>query len=233
MKLIIDEKIFEKFPETIIGVVVAKDINNNGASEDIQRQIRSEEERIRESYDPETLSQDRNIACWRQAYLKFGVKPKDAKSSVETLYKIILRGNDLRQINKLVDIYNCISLKYMLPVGGEDIDRIVGDLRLTFASGSEEPVQLLGDDVSEIPPVGEIIYRDDVGAICRRWNWREAERTKLTENTKNAILVIESVVGDQAAVESAIKELSELVQKYCGGKVETCILNSKKIEAEL
>ena len=38
---------------------------------------------------------------------------------------MILSETELRHINKLVDIYNFISLKHMLPVGGEDTDKIM------------------------------------------------------------------------------------------------------------
>lgn len=163
---------------------------------------------------------------WRKAYSAFGAKPKEHKSSVENLYRLVLRGVNLRHINNIVDIYNFISLKHMLPVGGEDIDKIKGKVVLTFAGPDEAPVLLLGDKEPRPPHNGEVIYKDDVSAICRRWNWREAERTKLTEETKNCILVIEGFnnVGD-IEVENATMELKALVQKFCGGNVVYSILN--------
>ena len=45
----------------------------------------------------------------------------------------------------------------------------------------------------------EIIYYDEQGAICRCLNWREAQRTMLTEETQAAVLVIESINAEQAA----------------------------------
>jgi len=234
MKFKIDPKIFEKYPGTTIGVVVAKGIDNSGDNDEIQKLIEGEQNRIRANFDPETLSQEPKINCWRKAYAEFGCKPREAKSSVENLYKLVARGIDLRKINKLVDIYNYICLKHMFPVGGEDIDAMVGDLRLTFAADSEQAVKILGDEEAEIPPAGEVLYRDDEGIICRRWNWREADRTKLTENTKNAVLVVESVPpGTEDEISAAIEELSELVEKLCCGETRTFILNENKNEVEL
>ena len=234
MKFIIDEKIFDNFPNTIIGVVAAKGIDNLGANDEIQKLIAGEQTRIRSNFDSETLSQEPKINCWRKAYSEFGCKPKEAKSSVENLYKLVARGIDLRKINKLVDIYNFICLKHMFPVGGEDIDAMRGDLQLTFAFDNEQPVQLLGDDAPEIPPVGEVLYRDDEGIICRRWNWREADRTKLAENTKNAVLVVESVPpGTEEEIKTAIEELAELIKKYCGGESKVHILTENNNEVEL
>lgn len=233
MKFKIDPAIFEKFQGLNIGVVIAKSINNTGTSEDIQNQIRKQEQAIRSKYNTETLSQHPKIAVWRKAYSAFGAKPKEHKSSIENLYRLVLRGIDLRRINKLVDIYNFISLKHMLPVGGEDIDKIQGDMILAFAGPNEAPVLLLGDKEPRPPREGEVIYKDDVSAICRRWNWREADRTKFTEETKNCILVIEGLPPiTKEEVENATKELKELVQKFCGGNTTSAILNENKPEIE-
>lgn len=133
MEFIIDKKIFEKFLGLNIGVVIAKGINNSGASEEIQAGLRGLKKEIREKCNTETLSLNPKIDVWRKAYSAFGAKPKENKSSVESLRRTVLQGNPLRHINKLVDIYNFISLKHMLPAGGEDIDKMKGNILLTFA----------------------------------------------------------------------------------------------------
>lgn len=234
MKVKIDHKIFEKFEEVNIGIVIIKDINNFGILKEVENKIREQEREIRAKYNTETLPQDPKIDTWRKAYTSFGAKPKEHKSSVENLYRLVLRGDNLRHINNLVDIYNLISLKYMLPVGGEDLDKIQGDILLTFAGSSEIPVLLLGDKEPRAPNEGEVIYKDDNSAICRRWNWREAERTKLTEETKNCILVIEGLLPvTKEEIENATKELQHLLQKYCGGNITYGILDKNRHEAEL
>lgn len=134
-------------------------------------------------------------------------------------------------INPLVDIYNSISLKYALPCGGEDIDTFVGDIRLTKAVGDESFITL-GTDKSEPPYEGEIVYKDDEGAICRCWNWRESVRTMLTEDTKNAFLCIELVDENRVEeFESALNDLSKLVQENLDGTCNISILdiNNKEV----
>jgi DNA/RNA-binding domain of Phe-tRNA-synthetase-like protein len=108
------------------------------------------------------------------------------------LMKRVSKGNHIGTINPLVDIYNATSLRYGLPCGGEDIDTFRGDIRLTKALGDESFITL-GTDESAPPYEGEIVYKDDEGAICRCWNWRESVRTMLRESTKNAFLCIELV----------------------------------------
>ncbi len=234
MKFKIDHKIFEKFPGSTIGVVICKNLDNSGTQEEVQKEIREQENNIRAKYNTETLSQTPKIDVWRKTYSAFGAKPKENKSSVENLYRLVLQGVNLRHINKLVDIYNFISLKHMVPVGGEDVDKIQGDVVLTFAEPNEPAVLLLGDKEPRPPHAGEVIYKDNISAICRRWNWREADRTKFTEETKNCFLVIEGLLPvTKQEIEDATKELKDLVQKFCGGDITYKILDENQSEIEL
>ena len=203
-------------------------------AQDIQEKIRNEEKRIREERSLDTLSAHKSIALWRAAYVSFGAKAKEHRSSVENLYRLALEGKELRHVNTLVDIYNFISLKYMLPVGGEDLDKIKGDISLTFAGANEPAVLRLGDKEPRATHEGEVIYKDDEGAICRRWNWKECERTKLTEQTTNAVFVIEAIaLIAKEEVKLALDELAELVKKYCGGEVMSYILDQENIDVLL
>ena len=234
MKFKIDHKIFERFPGLIIGVVICKNLDNSGTQEEVQKLIREQEDNIRTKYNTETLSQTPKIDVWRKTYSAFGAKPKENKSSVENLYRLVLQGVNLRHINKLVDIYNFISLKHMVPVGGEDIDKIRGDVVLTFAEPNEPAVLLLGYKEPRPPHSGEVIYKDEISAICRRWNWREADRTKFTEDTKNCFLVIEGLLPvTKEEIEDATYELNNLVQKNCGGNITYKILDRKQSETDL
>ncbi|MBI5035917.1 hypothetical protein HZC09_01110 [Candidatus Micrarchaeota archaeon] len=234
MKLKIDPKIFEKFPGLLVGVVSVKGADNNGIASGIAEKTTEQEARIRREFQAETLSQTPKIDSWRKAYAAFGGKPKENRSSVENLYRLVLKGSDLRHINKLVDIYNLVSLKHMLPLGGEDLDKTKGDITLTFATAQEPSVLLLGDKEARPPHEGEVIYKDSISTICRRWNWREAERTKLTEETRNCVLVAEAllpVTGEE--LEAAVSELEAMVKKHCGSTITRTILDENYRETEL
>ncbi len=232
MKFIIDQEIFEKFPETTLGVIIAKNVDNSGEIKEIEEQLRKEENVIRSKYSStETLSQTPKIDVWRKAYSNFGAKPKEHKSSIEALYRRIIKGENLRHISKLVDIYNLISIKYLLPAGGEDLKKVKGNIYLTFAKNNEPAVLLLGEKEPRQPQEGEVIYKDDISSICRRWNWREADRTKLTEETKNCILVVEGI-SSREEVKKATNELKILVEKHCKGKLILNILDKNNREIE-
>lgn len=234
MNLRIEPGIFEQYPEVILGVAVVHGINNTGCDGEITSLLREGEKTALESLGDTLIVEHPFIVPWREAYRKFGAKPKDYPSSIENLMRRIVKGEEVRHINKLVDIYNVISLKHFVPVGGEDVDKMDGDVLLTIAKENEEPVVLLGEKEARPPYPKEVIYKDNKGTICRRWNWKEVDRTKLTEETKNCFIVIESLPPvDKDKVEKAISELTELIMKYCGGEVTTTILDKANPQVQL
>ena len=230
-----DGRIFNEFPGVNLGVIVIKNGNNAADHNDeISHSLKEEQTLVIQKLNGTKTSEHPKILPWREAYRKFGAKPSDYLCSIENLVKRVQKGEQIRHINKLVDIYNLVSLKYLVPVGGEDLDKIQGDIALTFAGENEKPIQLLGEPEPRAPHKGEVIYKDDNGAICRRWNWKEADRTKLTDKTQNALLVIEAL--PPTAIEElslAIDALKSLVAKCCGGFVNSYILDKDKREIRM
>lgn len=234
MNLIIDQQIFEQFPNTLLGVIVLHNIDNKGNNPEIEQLLRNAEKKAIENLGNTLIIEHPQIAPWREAYRKFGAKPKDYPSSIENLLRRVSKGEAVRHINKLVDIYNVISLRYLVPVGGEDLSKIKGDVTLTVAGENETPVILLGEKEAKPPYPKEVIYKDDIGTICRRWNWKEADRTKMTEDTKDTFMVIEGIPPvDRELVQKAVTDLAELVKKYCGGDISTTILDSENNKVKL
>ena len=230
----VTEEVFARFPEVVLGVVAVHGIDNTGDGAGLESPLRQEEERVRASLAGIQIAEHPHIAPWREAYRQFGAKPRDHPSSIENLTRRVLKGWSVPHVNPLVDLYNTISLRHLLPVGGEDLDRVRGDVLLTLATDQEAPVHLLGEPEARPPKPGEVIYRDDLGTLCRRWNWKEAERTKLTAETRNAVLVIEGLppVG-RGLVARAAGELAALVREHCGGEVTAALIDRERPEARL
>ncbi|MCZ4605288.1 phenylalanine--tRNA ligase beta subunit-related protein [Streptomyces sp. Lzd4kr] len=163
--------------------------------------------------------EDPHMAAWREAYTAFGSKPSRTRNSAEALAKRALSEAGLPRINLLVDVYNAISVAHLVPVGGEDIDRIEGGMHLVRATGEEDFVTVAGgEQVIEHPDAGEIVWRDEAGVTCRRWNWRQGPRTRLTEETVSGIFLLESLTPMPVTdVETAAEELADLLQKFSPG----------------
>ena len=97
-------------------------------------------------------------------------------------------------MNRLTDIYNAISVQHLIPLGGEDLSRYSGPPRLVRATGTE-PFDTVADGVAVIehPDPGEVVWCDDAGVTCRRWNWRQARRTQLSEDTTTALFILDAL----------------------------------------
>jgi DNA/RNA-binding domain of Phe-tRNA-synthetase-like protein len=231
LKLTVTREIFDLFPDVAIGVLVARGIQNGsdaGDARDLEERLRSAQESLRARLAGAVLAEHPRIHCWREAYRAFGAKPKDNPSSIENLARRTSKGETLRHINKLVDLYNVVSLAHFIPAGGEDLDKVEGDVFLTRASDSEPAVALLGEREARAPKPGEVIYKDSRSAICRRWNWKEAERTKLTEETRNAVLVLEAIPPiTREEILAACRDLAELVRERCGARVSETVLDAR------
>lgn len=234
MKLAINPKIFELFPNVLLGVVMLQGVDNHGQSEEITKLLQEAKTDALKKVGNTPVAEHPNVAPWRDVYRKFGAKPSDYPSSIENLIRRISKGEQLRPINKLVDIYNVISLTYLIPAGGEDTDKVKGKVSLTFATANEKPIYLLGEKEARQPHENEVIYKDENGAICRRWNWKEAERTKLTEQTTNAFMVLEALppIG-KTELKTALNELVKLLKTYCKGIVTIAILDKDNLETRI
>ncbi|MGC2939230.1 B3/B4 domain-containing protein [Brevibacterium sp. FAM 24638] len=133
-----------------------------------------------------------HIAAWREAYRAFGAKPQRTRNSLEALTRRAESG--LPRVNALTDIYNAISVLHQIPLGGEDLAGYVGTAHLTRAAGDEDFDTVSGGDpVIEHPEPGEVIWRDEAGVTCRRWNWRQGRRTALQEGTTSAVFILDAL----------------------------------------
>lgn len=217
-KIIVEPDFWRLFPEGEIHFLTLKDINNQVVPEKkpaFQQQLQAAAAAARESLTAAVFSENEVVAEWRQAFRQFKTK-KGARSSVEALMKRAWQEREFQPINPLVDLYNSVSLQYQVPCGGEDVDKLAGDLHLGLAKGGEA-FKPLGADEDAPALAGELAYYDEAGAVCRCFNWREAQRTMLTEETTMAVLVVESVnqrQRQQAA--KAMEALQRLADEYFG-----------------
>ncbi|MFE0193564.1 B3/4 domain-containing protein [Streptomyces sp. NPDC059008] len=189
----------------------------NGPSDELSSGLLDEAtRRLAGRLDGRAPQDDPHIAAWRAAYSAFGSKPSRTRNSAEALAKRAL-ADGLPRINRLVDLYNAISVAHLVPVGGEDLDRIQGGMRLVRAAGDEPFATAAGGaEVVEHPDAGEVVWCDDEGVTCRRWNWRQGVRTRLTEDSVSALFLLERMAPMTLdELTSAGAELAEALQKAC------------------
>ena len=155
-----------------------------------------------------------HVAAWRDAYRAFGAKPQRTRNSLEALLRRASAG--LPRVNRLTDLYNAVSVLHQVPLGGEDLTCYSGFPRLIRATGSEPfDTFAAGNAVVEHADAGEVVWCDDAGITCRRWNWRQARRTQLRDDTPAALFILDALdpLSDdalQAAADDLVNSLARL-----------------------
>ncbi len=232
-------EMFEQFPKLNIGIVVARDVNNKGSDKKIAKLFEEveglleldsvPEQMISVDYIKKHIAKHKLISAWRAAYEDLGYVEK-YHTNIEAMMIKILSGEKVFGKNKLADVMNYISLKKVVPIGGDDLDKVKEDIFLGLATGEET---FIDPDTGEYdnPDKNEVIYFDAEGALARRWNWKQTKRTEITEKTKNAIFYVDGIPPiTKEKLESILKELADLIMMFCGGKVEYHIVGEKKSE---
>ncbi|MFF7473077.1 phenylalanine--tRNA ligase beta subunit-related protein [Streptomyces sp. NPDC008092] len=200
-------------------VVEAHGLVNGPSTEESSALLDDAARRLAVRLEGRAPHEDPHMVAWRAAYTAFGSKPSRTRNSAEALAKRALADGGLPRINVLVDLYNAISVAHLIPVGGEDLDLIQGGMRLVRATGEEDFTTVAGgEETVEHPDAGEIVWCDDAGVTCRRWNWRQGPRTRLTERTVSALFLLESLAPMPVPeVAAAGAELAELLEKFSPG----------------
>ncbi len=233
MYLSIDKKIFEQYPDLKIGAILISGINNSKRISSVESLFRGICAQRQKQYKDIEIDKDPMVSVWNQAYGRFGINPNKFRPSISALLNRIKSGKEIPHINALVDLYNYYSLKYLLPIGGEDTDWLCGDLNLTYTKGGE-PFRPIGSIEVETAKEGEVAYMDEGGITCRYWNHRECERTKFTKKTVNAVLIVEDL--SKMHMDEFGKILEEMlsgIKRYIGGNIETHILTEESFSLNL
>ena len=210
----VDEAVFMLRPDYRAMMIAVGGLVPGPSDETSEALLRAAETTAIETLQDRSPEQLPGVAAWREAFRAFGAKPQRTRNSLEALLRRAASG--LPRVNRLTDIYNAVSVLRQVPVGGEDLTRYIGAPRLVRATGSE-PFDTVADGVATIehPDPGEVVWCDDAGVTCRRWNWRQARRTQLAEDTTAALFILDALdpmTDDEldAAAEDLTTHLSQI-----------------------
>jgi DNA/RNA-binding domain of Phe-tRNA-synthetase-like protein len=231
----VEPDVFERFPHFCRGIVVARGIDNSRSDFAIPQLLSEQEERVRS--EGASLAAHPRLAAWHQAYRDFGVDPERHSPSLSFLVQRIGRGKPLPRVSPVVDLFNWVSLKHLVPAGGDCVDGIEGDLTLGLARGREEFCSLATPEVTEHPEPGEVIYvnRSSNRVLCRRWNWRNADFSKITRDTRSVVVNVDGLASviSREELEAATEALAHRILRSCHGVVSTHYLDRRRFQAEI
>jgi len=195
----VDTAVFELRPDYRALLLAVDGLVPGPSDRDSDALLAAAEAAAREVLDGGPAEELPHVAAWREAYRAFGAKPQRTRNSLEALLRRAASG--LPRVNRLTDIYNAVSVLHQIPLGGEDLARYTGAPRLVRAVGTE-PFDTVADGIAVIehPDPGEVVWCDNAGVTCRRWNWRQARRTQLREDTTAALFILDALdpLTDQA-----------------------------------
>lgn len=212
----VSEEIYALRPDYVALLIVADDLVP-GPSNEFSEQLLNKAELTIQNLLGEDGSVDDlpAISIWRDAYRAFGAKPQRTRPSAEALIRRASSG--LPRIDRITDIYNAMSVTHMIPIGGENADRYVGPATLIRSAGSE-PFETTTDGSENIenPEIGEVVWTDEAGVTCRRWNWRQSLRTRISQDTTRALFILDGlteIISQEELVEVGL-ELQEALASF-------------------
>jgi len=223
MQDIIHDEVFSLCPSFVRAVVIAKGVHLSDYNPNIATFLNDMQEKRRE--EGTHLLESQRLTVWDDAHRTFNSNPKRFPPSIRSLTDRVLRGKPLPYINDAVALFNAVSLRFLIPSGGDNLDVIAGDIYLGVAKGHEHFTPL-GSDVVEHPEPGEVIYYDsDFKVMCRRWNWRNGNETKITSDTHNLLINVDGLGNEiRPIVEEAADEIATWLEKECGGQARRDLL---------
>jgi DNA/RNA-binding domain of Phe-tRNA-synthetase-like protein len=209
----VDAAVFVLRPDYRVLLLAVDGLVTGPSDQESDALLQAAEDAARQALSVRSVDQLPHVAAWREAYRAFGAKPQRTRNSVEALLR--RAGSGLPRVNRLTDTYNAISVLHQIPLGGEDLTRYSGSPRLVCATGTE-PFDTVADGAAAIehPDPGEVVWCDDAGVTCRRWNWRQARRTQLCEDTTTALFILDALdpMTDEALHAAADDLVSHLAR---------------------
>jgi DNA/RNA-binding domain of Phe-tRNA-synthetase-like protein len=229
MGFAVDKRVHDLFPGLTLVVVVAKGVDNEKPRPAIHQALAETSAHLRDTWSFPNAQSHPYVKAWRRAFQVMGVSGKEFRSSIEALTRRALAGRGLPNINPVVDFYNSVSLKYLVPAGGWDLDDISGEITLRVTSGGE-PFTALGEQQPESVETGEVAYADQDDVITRHFVWRQAEKGKIKPETENLFLISEILaeVGMSVARDVELALVNGL-REYFGASAQSVILTSDRL----
>jgi len=225
MDLIIRPEVFARFPGMRVVVVVADGIDNLVDRPRIATAWETAWSAAKDAAVFGNAQSHPHVAPWRDRFWAMGVSPKQYPSSVEALLRRALKGGDPFRINPMVDFYNAVSLRYVVPAGGFDLDQIGQDLDLRLTHEGDRFLALDASEPEAIPP-GEVAYADGPTVLTRHFVWRQSRQGLITPSTRSVLLLSEVLPETGAGVADAVlAELAAGLLDSFGAPVLTFILH--------
>jgi DNA/RNA-binding domain of Phe-tRNA-synthetase-like protein len=203
------------------GAILFRNVQADAANPALRHEIAEEVRTIRARFDsPAAIRSAPEVIGFREILRKVGVDPRKEQPSVERLLTFALKRGDLPAVNSLVDAYNLVSVRSLCSLGAHDFDLVTPPVALRLLTGKESFTPL-GRTAERTLAAGEYGYVDAGDRVLCRLDVLQADFSKVTAGTVNALLIIEGTnVHAPEVFRQAFTDAIALVTRYCGGTAE-------------
>lgn len=203
------------------GAIVFCNVEVGATSPQLRAEIAQEVQAIRGQFaDVSAIRALPEVCAFQEILRKVGVNPRREPPSVERLLTSALKRGDLPSVNCLVDAYNLVSVRSRCSLGAHDLDHITPPVTLRFLRGDETFIPL-GTDTPAPVTTGEFGYVDAANRLVCRLDLRQADVSKVTPETRNALVIVEGTAAHSPAVlRQAMAAVIDQVSRHCGGTAE-------------
>ncbi len=225
MEFVVAPEIFERFPGMRIAVAVAHGVDNAGDRPALAEEWRAAWASAAEAAAHGNAQSHPRVRPWRERFRAIGVSGKEFPSSIEAMLRRAMKGGEPFRINPLVDFYNAVSLRHVVPAGGFDLDQLRGPLELRLSRDGDHFTALDADAPIPIPP-GEIAYLDGRTVLTRHFVWRQARMGLITPATRSVVLLSEipGEVGEDVA-RQVLADLAAGLRDHFGAALSACTVD--------
>jgi len=231
MLVSLDNEILRKYSEVEIGYLVAR-VSVKKSDPFVESLKRGLAKHLQDQdINPTNFAAHPSISLWRKIYEEdFHVKAKTYRSSIEALLRRVVTGKEVWNICNVVDLYNCCSILSLLPMGGYDLNKISGDIRIRYAKEGELFLGLGEREKVDTKPT-HVVYTDDKRVICWLWNHKDSAETCIDETSEYVVFFVDSFEHNR--VQTALKQLAENLEKIQCIPLEMGVLNKTSSEITL
>lgn len=219
----IDAAVAARFPEIQVGMTVIRDVDVRAECPELEVLKQKVLAEVRNQLKGTPLASLPRVQAFRRIYRAFGVDPGSRRPSAEALLRRVLdpAKGGLYRINPVVDAYNLSSIEFQLPMAAYDLDCVAPPITLRFAQAGELH-RAIGQAQPEPLAAGGLAYADQHTVLCRDFNYRDADATKVTTATRNLIVFVDGC-GAVSATElgEALRVAAERIIAFNGGAIES------------
>ena len=227
MRFLVAPAIFARFPGMRLAVVIAEGLENQNTPVDLAAQWQATWREAAQAAVYGNAQSHPRIRPWREHFQASGISGKAFPSSIEALLRRALKGGEPFSINALVDFYNTVSLRHVVPVGGFDLDQLHDPLELRLTREGDS-FTALGEETAVRVPAGEVAYADGQTILTRHFVWRQAQTGLITPFT-HAVFLVSEILGEvgQDVAEAVLTDLQTGIQVWFKVPTQAYLLDER------